>query len=172
MNQCHSGVVSVLCVDRKTSTAHVWECQLLFSCHQCALFLHLVTGFAGRFSCCFQALIGHFFNIKCSWSFQRKNNLKSSSEPKVVSAYYMPCPMELAISCAFILKSEAEFGNKGSHSKFAVTGDAVHLQSLALVYACQVQTWTHGRRFQMFAIICQFSVLSCMPVQKHLLCRA
>lgn len=84
----------------------------------------------------------------------------------------MPCPVELALSCAFILKDGAEFINKDSYSKFVITGDAVDLQNPALVYACQMQTWTHVRRFQMFPIICQFSVSSYMPLQYHLSCRA
>lgn len=49
-----------------------------------------------------------------------------------MSISYIPCPVKLALACALILRGGAEFGNKGLYSKFAVIGDAVHLQSPAL----------------------------------------
>lgn len=87
-----------------------------------------------------------------------------------MSTYYIPCPVKSAFSSAFTLKGGAEFGNKILYSKFAVTGDAVHLQSAAFVHTHQVRTRTCMSKFQMYTNICQFSALSYVPVQNHPLC--
>lgn len=74
----------------------------------------------------------------------------------------------ISISCAFISKGRAEFGNKDLYSMFAVTGDAVHLQSPALICACQVQTWTCEK----VSNVSYYLPVQCKyPAQNHLLCR-
>lgn len=87
-----------------------------------------------------------------------------------MSTYYIPCPVKSAFSSAFTLKGGAEFGNKSVYSKFAVTGDAAHLQNPALVHTRQVQTRTCTSKFQVFTNICQFSALSYVAMQNHPLC--
>lgn len=62
----------------------------------------------------------------------RQKKFEKLLAAKVVSISYIPCPMKSALACALILRGGAEFGNKGLYSKFAVIGDAAHLQSPAL----------------------------------------
>ena len=87
-----------------------------------------------------------------------------------MSTYYILSPVKSTFSSAFTSKGGGQFGNESLYSKFAVIGDAAHLQSPTLMHTRQVQTRTCMSKFQMFTNIHQFSAFSYVPAQKRNLC--